>query len=208
MNKTPDTTLSKKPVASKSTSKQIDTILATPDGQKYLQMCEISNQVTKDQLYDNPVKATDFSSAYYRWIDAEKPGMSMPKMPQAETVAIPAVFTRLLHKNKEYLVVLNNNGTKEGVTYIPKRAKDTHPITGEPMQMDVIVGQTPTYFLEFDPAEAKARMDHADKLLEQGEQYKCYLFLNTRNYVMTPENFLKPWKDLVQDIAHNKPLHV
>lgn len=192
----------------KSTSKQIDTILATPDGLQYLNMCEVTGQTTKQQLYDSPVKATDWSAAYYRWIEAEKPQARMPETPQGEAIAILQGLVRLKHRDKEYLIVENTNGTKEGVTYKPIYAKEDHPITGVPMKMDVIVGKDITYFLEFDADETRARMEHATKLLEVGHQFNCYIQLTDKMHSVTHKNFLRPWDELIQDIAHKKVLHV
>ena len=197
-----------KRVQSKSATRQIDDILAKPEGQDYLKMCEITGQLQKRQLYEDPVKATDFAAAYYLWVEMEKPKLEMPKMPNKNTVAIPATFTRLFHKGKEWLIVGNTNGVQEGVKYTVKYAEETHPTSFVPINIGIIIGHEATYFLAFDPAEVKARMEYAEKLMEYGQRYVCYIKMNDRNYLVSPENFLRPWKDLMKDIANKIPLHV
>ena len=197
-----------KPVKSKSVSTQIDKILETPEGQEYLKMCEITGSMQKHELYEDPIKATDFSAAYYRWLEAEKPKLKMPPMPNQSKIKIPRTFSRLIYKGDEYVVIENSDGTKEGVKYKPKYAEETHPNTLLPMDIGVVIGHSAEYFLKFDPEELKARMAHAKNLLEVGQDYKCYIYTNDRNYICSPENFLRPWKDLMQDIAQRKPIHV
>ena len=189
-----------------SIASKLDEVLNTESGQRYLQMVEMTGTTTKQKLYQDVVATTEFLSSYHRWVEAGEALPKMPETPQESQVKIPNTFVRLIHKNQEYLVIKNKGGTEEGVTYKNTYAKETHPVTGEPLPMDLKTGREPTYFIPFDPVELQTRYDRADDLLAVGESYGCILVTNSRNYLIAPEHFLRPRQDLLTDIATNKPI--
>ena len=203
VKKAETTTTAVKPI-----NKKLNEILATDEGLKFLNISEMAGSTTRDLIYEDPIKASEFCAAFHRWDEAGRPNPTMPKMPKPETLAIPQCFTRLISKNKEYLVINNRGGNEEGVTWKTTYAEDTHPITGKALKLNIITGRVPTYFLEFDVDDVKARMERANNLMEASGAYLCQILIGAIYYELTPKNFLRPRKELVDAIAAKKNLHL
>ena len=191
-----------------STDKELDVILATDDGKQYLEMCQVTGVVTRDQLYGDPIKTSKFTSDYYRWKDAGKPSIQMPTMPEPVEIVIPKKFSRRLHRGREHMTIRNNNGTEEGVKHEKIYHTDTHPITGAKIQLEAYDKTKHIYTLEFDPVDVKKRMERAANLMDAGEKFHCYIIVGDMTYALTPKNFMRSREDLVKAIAKKEPLNI
>ena len=184
---------------------ELEEILDTEDGQKYLSMTELSGEATKDQLYADEVLRAEWITNFNAWLESDKPKIVMPKV--SADVKIPLYLMKCHDRGRDYMHITYQDGSSEGKTIKEKYASEVNEVTKKVHRSDIVTNTSTVYDIPFNDVQARIWIKSAKQLVPPHLSWKLYIKNGTINYTVSEENFFKSHKELMDMMADNKSIN-
>ena len=184
---------------------ELEEILDTEDGQKYLSMTELSGEATKDQLYADDVLRAEWITNFNAWLESDKPKIAMPKV--SADVKIPAFIIKCHDRGRDYMYIIYQDGTIEGKKINKKYASEKNEITGKVYGSDIVTSTSTVYDIPFNDVQARIWIKSAKQLVPPHLNWRMYIQSGTMVHTVSEKNFFKSHRELMDIIADNKSIN-
>lgn len=199
----------------KKESKKIDPVEDFADflafdkeARDFMKICIVTGEVSEESILQmSEFDRRQWLAKFEQWKKVGKPSPGMPKIGQAQVRYVTAAY-RIRDQGKDKIYMYLSDGTKDGVEEkkVFEEIEDPHN-PGQMTSSGAIKETVQVYTKAFTPQVGTKVLAEAEKVNPPHKPVALYFYWNNSKKRISPQNFNKPYEELVEMLAKNQPIY-